>query len=201
MRRKPGIVSKDASLTFNPNKKNVKVKDIETAREQIKKESSQRKDPVSGKFLPADGKPREKKEKKILSDAAAAYQMLQDLRYAYRYSVGTSGKRGRQRLVELMESDTEFKLMIKELMKIESARMAAMVKKEEMVGGANQQNFFVVLKGLEDDKRILGSTLDKTVDIKQIQHAINPDLSEVYEVEEVNQRAAPEQLQKSIEGV
>ncbi len=138
-------------------------------------------------------------------DEKSAQQMLQHLRYAYRNAVGPTGKKGRARLVELMENDGEFKFAVKELMKIESSLLAAKIRKaDDGRGGVGQQNFFVVLKGLEDEKKYLGAgRVDKTVDMKQIQRAINPDMGEVYEAEEeeVSQRGAPEQLQKPVESV
>jgi len=130
---------------------------------------------------------------KDLDDEKSAYQMLQDLRYGYRNSVGPGGKKGKQRLVELMESDTEFKFVVKELMKIESALMSAKARKNEEPGGVGQQNFFVILKGLEDEKKFLGA-VDKTVDMKQISQAINPEENSYEPEEEVNQRDAPEML-------
>ncbi len=133
-------------------------------------------------------------------DEKAAHKMVQDLRYAYRNAVGPTGKRGRSRLMEIFESDTEFKLGVKALLKIESDLMAAKIRKDssgESQGGVANQNFFVVLKGLEDGPKMIEGKTDSTVDIKQIQRAMNPDMGEVYEAEEVNQRDAPEQLQKA----
>ncbi len=107
--------------------------------------------------------------------------------------MGPGGKKGKQRLVELMESDTEFKFVVKELMKIESALMSAKARKNEEPGGVGQQNFFVILKGLEDEKKFL-PVGDKTVDMRQITQAISPEENS-YEAEDVvDQRAAPEML-------
>lgn len=202
---RPGTVPKDAALTFNEKKKNVLKKDVERAKKQIKLATGQGLDPKTGKFLPKEGSVKfPKKEKKVLTDAESAYQMLQDLRHAYRTSVGQSGKRGRSRLVELMEADTEFKFMVKELMKIESALMSARVKKEEVSGVLNQRNFFVILKGLDDDRQILDSTqVDKTVDMKQISRAINPDENSYEPDEEESRNEPPEMMFKgnqSMEG-
>jgi hypothetical protein len=114
-----------------------------------------------------------------IDDLKAAQQMLQDLRYAYRNSVGADGKRGKQRLVALMESDAEFKFVVKELLKIEASLMAAQSRKEGSTGESGNQCVFVILKGLETDKEILGLTSETSgLDIKQIQHALNPDGSE-----------------------
>lgn len=132
-------------------------------------------------------------------DEKSAYQMLQHLRYAYKNSRNAEGKKGRQRLISLMEADSEFKFFVKELMKIEAALLAAKLRKGEDESGnrAGNQNFFVVLKGLEDEKRFLPvGAEDKTVDMKQIARAMSPEESSYEPEEEVSQRDAPEQLQK-----
>ncbi len=191
---KPGVVPKDASLTFNPDKKNVLVKDTERAKRQIKKESRHNLiDPISRKFISKDGV-SQKKEKKVLTDAESAYQMLQDMRWVYR------NVKGRTKLKQMvLDDDKQFVFMVKELMKIESALMSARVKKEE-VSGANQQNFFVVLKGLDDDKKILESTqMENTIDMKQITRALNPDDTSYEPEEEENKRDAPEQLKRALD--
>jgi hypothetical protein len=106
-------------------------------------------------------------------DSRSAYKMLQDMRWVYK------DLKGREKLRELVESDDrQFVFMVKELMKIEAALLAAKIRKtgEEEGKGVNQ-NFFVVLKGLESDKKILEMT-DKDVDMKQISRALNPDGSE-----------------------
>jgi hypothetical protein len=131
-------------------------------------------------------------------DEKSAHKMLLDLRYAYRNSKGSDGKKGRQRLVSLMESDPEFKFAVKELLKIESALLAARIRNKENEDGTKigQQNFFVVLKGLDDERKYLAD--DKTVDLKQIKHVMNPTAESKYEPEEVvDKRAAPEQLRKT----
>ena len=137
-------------------------------------------------------------------DEKSAHKMLLDLRYAYRNAKGVDGKKGKQRLVQLMENDTDFKFAVKELLKIEAALMAAKIRKDgggEGLGGG-QQNFFVVLKGLEDEKRFLpAGEIDKIVDMKQIARAMNPEENSYEPEEEVSQRDAPEQLQKPIEGM
>lgn len=191
---RPGTVPKDSKLTFNEKKKNVLKKDIEKAERQIKKESKPLQDTKTGKFVSADGVSRERKGKKVLSDAESAYQMLQDMRWVYR------GVGGRSKLKAMVaDDDKQFVFMVKELMKIESALMSARVKKEETSGGLNQRNFFVILKGLDDDRRILDSTqVDKTVDMKQISRAINPDEDSYEPEEEESRNEPPEQLQKAV---
>ncbi len=134
-------------------------------------------------------------------DEKSAHKMLLDLRYAYRNSRGPGGKKGKLRLVELMENDGDFKFAVKELLRIEAALLAAKIRKEGGDGegkGPGQQNFFVVLKGLEDGPKMLEAAKgDAMVDMKQVQRAINPEQGEVYEVEEESRSAPPEQLQKA----
>jgi NurA-like 5'-3' nuclease len=127
----------------------------------------------------------EKKElNAVLKDAendaslSGVSRMLEDLRYGYQYSVGPTGKKGKQRLEELMQSDSEFKFAVRELLKIEGALLAAKIRKEGDNSGATQQNVFVVLKGLDEDKKYI-EMFDKTVDLKQISRATNPDGSEL----------------------
>lgn len=186
---KPGIRSKDSALTFNQNKMNVLKKDIVAAQKQEKKKRLI--DPKTGKFLPKDGIPRKKEVKPALTDAESAYQMLQDMRWVYQ------SLKGRDKLKKMVkDDDKQFVFMVKELMKIESALMAARVKKD---GGDtnNQQNFFVVLKGLEDEQTVLQS-MDKTVDMKQIQRAINPDESSYEPEEEIDKNEPPEMLLRNM---
>ena len=137
------------------------------------------------------------------SDAQSAYQMLQNLRYAFKNAIGPSGKKGRQRLVELMGTDAEFKFFVKELTKIETSLLSAKIKKEgDENGRGGQQNFFVILKGLEEEKKfVTAGSDDKTVDIKQITRAINPIQGEVYEEEEANKGAAPDMILKKVDNV
>lgn len=137
-------------------------------------------------------------------DEKSAYQMLQHLRYAYKNSRDTQGRKGRQRLMALMEADVDFKFFVRELMKIEAALLAVKIRKEGdgAVGGVGQQNFFVVLKGLEDEKKFLiAGSEDKTVDLKQITRAMNPEENSYEPEEEVSKRDAPEQLQKPVENM
>ena len=129
-------------------------------------------------------------------DEKSASKMLQDLRYAYRNAVGPDGKKGRNRLLALLESDAEFKFAVRELVKVDTAIVTAKLRKNEgPEGGVGQQNFFVVLKGLEEEKKFLtAGTEDKTVDMKQIQRAMNPDENSYEPEEETDKNAAPEIL-------
>lgn len=178
-----GRGTKDASITDNFNQKKKRVITKEEWREIGKR----------------GGRPR-RTDKQGPNDLKAAYDMLLHMRFAYRNSKGPTGKKGKQRLVELMNNDADFKFAVKELLKIESALLSAKIRKEGdgAVGGSNQ-NFFVVLKGLETEKTILEAMKDNSVDMKQIQRAMNPDEHSYEPEEEVNQRGAPEQLHKSLD--
>lgn len=117
-------------------------------------------------------------------DDRSANQMLQDLRYAYRNAKNESGKKGRARLMELMKSDTEFKFAMKELIKVEVGLMQAKMRAKEDNSGAANQMVFVVLKGLEEEKKITSKLNmgDGAIDVKQISVALNPDGTD-YEVD------------------
>jgi len=106
-------------------------------------------------------------------DIDEAYRMLQDMRWVYRMV------NGREKLKKLMESDDrQFVGMVRELLKIESAIMTTRIRaKEGLIEG--QKTVFVILKGLEDEKK-LGEVIDidSDVDSKQIAGILNPDGSE-----------------------
>ena len=124
-------------------------------------------------------------------DIRSANQMLQDMRWVYRKV------KGRDKLKNLVkEDDKQFVFMVKELMKIEASLLTAQIRKEG-VDSPGQNGFFVVLKGLENDKNILSVVNDKTINLKQIENALNPSSIEVYQEESVNNKE-PEQLFKSM---
>lgn len=109
-----------------------------------------------------------------VDDAKSAYKMLQDMRWVYR------NVKGRSKLLDLVKGDDkQFVFMVKELMKIEAALLSAKIRKTgEEEGGRANQNFFVVLKGLEEDKKVL-EMVSSSIDIKQIARATNPDGTEM----------------------
>jgi len=108
------------------------------------------------------------------SEEQDAYKMLQNMRYVF----DKAG--GRSKLLKLIKKeDKQFMTLSKDLMKVEVALLTAQIRKEGTAKGAdtpNQQNFFVVLKGLEQEKPLLEGIEkgDGTVDFKQIQSAIDP---------------------------
>lgn len=127
-------------------------------------------------------------------DAKSAYQMLEHLRYAYRNSKSDTGRKGKMRLVELMEKDAEFKFMIRELVKVEASLLASKIKAKEGPDSIANNMVFVVLKGLEEEKQVMKQI--EGVDMKQVTDALNPDAVK-YEADEEEQhqiagQAAPE---------
>jgi hypothetical protein len=113
-------------------------------------------------------------------DTKSAYQMLQDMRWVYR------NVSGRKKLKDMMGDDKQFQFLVKELMKIETALMSAKVKAQATQEG-NANGFFVIIKGLEDDKaaiaRLAGERKlagQSTIDLNQIEHALNPENMDKY---------------------
>lgn len=97
------------------------------------------------------------------SDDKSANEMLADMRWVYRKV------QGRRRLKALIESDDkQFVFMVKELMKIEAAKI--LKTKDD---GSVCQTVFVVLKGLEEEKKY--EVDDPLINMKQVQHVIQPE--------------------------
>lgn len=124
----------------------------------------------------------------------SAYAMLEDMRWVYKKV------EGRKKLKKFVEADDKnFVVMVKELMKIETSLLATKIRKgEEGAGGG--QSVFVVLKGLEDAAVVQGM-MDKDVDLRQIQHAINPNADLVPYEEERDTGDAPDEIVKVAERV
>lgn len=126
-------------------------------------------------------------------DSKSAYQMLQDMRWVYR------NVSGRKKLKTMMADDKQFQFLVKELMKIETSLMAAKVRAQGQRGGdGNSNGFFVILKGLEDDKAVIAQLAkqrgeSKTIDLAQIDHAMNPEATFEFEEErKVEELEGPE---------
>ena len=104
-------------------------------------------------------------------------QMFQDMRAIYKKL------KGRDRLEKWAKDDKNFLVLAKELMKQESVLLAAKIRKGEGEGPNGQsQSFFVVLKGLEEEKGLAEKFDDKTVDMKQVKHVLEPEAG-AYEAE------------------
>jgi len=149
------------------------------------------------KTVSRGGEPEDQEE----DQERGSSRMLKDLRYGYKNSVGPDGKKGKERLVELMENDAEFKFAVKELMRIESALLTTRIRtKTGGVEGGGRQSFFVVLKGLEQERPLvnaLGAGKDAAIDVKQILNAISPETTTKYEPEtEKGSRDRPDEVLK-----
>jgi hypothetical protein len=111
-------------------------------------------------------------------DDSTGSQMFSDMRAIYKKL------KGRNKLEQWAKDDRNFMVLVKELMKMEATVLATRIRKGEQPDGSNgQQSFFVILKGLEDEKKFT-EVEDKTVDMKQIKHVLEPEAGE-YEEEKV----------------
>jgi hypothetical protein len=149
---KPGTVPKDTDILdkFNEIKENnLSKKDEKTAKSQVAET-----------------------ELALLGGDLSSYKMLQDMRWIYKTMSG------RRKLKELMKSDDkQFVSMIKELIKMESALIAAKIKKDgSILGGNGEQSFFVILKGLHDTPSGVAVPGESSgIDHHQLERAINPN--------------------------
>lgn len=113
---------------------------------------------------------REKEAKEAeIPDNIANYKMLQDMRWVYQQ---VDGKEKLLKLVQ--EDDKQFAFMVKELIKFETA----LKEKEKQADPYANQNFFVVIKGLEDEERVKKLTGD-IIDSQQVKISINPEGEEI----------------------
>jgi len=174
--RKPGRKAKDVSITdgFNPEKKLTPQEKraikqqkelLAAARKKVKEMKAQK----SG----SDDDPDDDDGKNPSSENDA-YQMLEDMRWVYR-RVG-----GREKLRKFIKkNDKAFELMVKELMKIESAMKQAQIKKDGGgPGGSGNQSVFVVLKGLEEEQKVMmvvpGADGQSQIDIRSMASVLKP---------------------------
>lgn len=110
-------------------------------------------------------------------------QLLDDMRWVYK-EVG-----GRRRLEKFIKDNPKaFELMVKELMKLESQIVLGELKKGEALDGG-PQNFFVVLKGLEDEQRFPITRGDEgpVVDMRSVAKILSPDGSTYEEPKKKNE--------------
>ena len=106
--------------------------------------------------------------------------LMSDMRWVYKQL------RGRDKLLELMDNDKEFLVLVKELMKLEAAYLTNKLKNR---GSRTGGGFLVVLKGLEGDNKLVADMKkDKTIDLKQIERALNPTAELLGPAEEEDER-------------
>ena len=177
---KPGSKPKDAEIVdgFNPVPAGVpskaEVKRLEAKQKAIKKKL-EKTNTASAKAEDHAKKTRIKQD----PDEKAAMQMLNDLRWAYKNALGAGQKKGRERLLAMMETDADFKFIVKELIKIEGSLMGARIRQPGQGGNGNGdgRTTLVILKGLYDEVPELkpAGSADKTVDLKQCAEAVQPE--------------------------
>jgi hypothetical protein len=126
-------------------------------------------------------------------DEVSAQKMLADMRWVYKTLDG------REKLKAMMAGDKEFMAMVKELMKAEISILTNKAK----AGGSGRQGFFVILKGLEEEKPIVQALeQNQVIDIRQIERAINPAEYQMEEDEGEQVRGAgPAEIVKKAEGI
>jgi hypothetical protein len=97
-------------------------------------------------------------------------KMIQDLRWAY------SQLNGRQKLKEMMADDKQFSFIVKELLRLEAA------EKEKDKGGSSGMGFFVIIRGLNDEKalsELMGDVDKNEISSERVKIIMtNPDGSE-----------------------
>lgn len=130
------------------------------------------------------------------AEAQQVLEMLSDMRFVYK-KLG-----GRKKLQKMLKKDDKlYVVMVKELLKIESALMAVQLRKSEPGGngGEGRQNFFVVIKGLEQENRVMkqfGREGSPPIDLEHlITKTLNPlNLGDPFEDETINRNNPPEML-------
>lgn len=121
--------------------------------------------------LPDDIEKEDSELADIFENDEDAIAMLNDIRYIYKHAGG------RKKLMGMAKSDNKnFVALIKELVKVETAILTAKVRKNSNNGpmGGDRQNFFVVLKGLHNDKVVVDAMENDSIDYEQIERALNP---------------------------
>ena len=182
VQKKGTLTKKETKAALTQAKKRVvRAKIFEEALESLRQGTGEPPAPKKPPEAPLDEK----------EDLAAAARMLSDLRYAYRNSKGADNTKGKARLTKLMESDSEFKFAVKELMKIESALLAAKIRKSDGPDAPQSQSVFVVLKGLEAGSVEMAAS---GLDMRQISEALNPLSAKREDVMEAKSVDPPEIL-------
>lgn len=178
-KKRPGRKAKDAVLSegFNSEKKLTLMEKRQIA-QQKKLLADAKKKKREKELLEKLAKKQAAEKEKQLDDAdgegpdGLSYQMLQDMRWVYQ-RMG-----GRKALKDFVKkNDKAYELMVKELMKIESAMKQAEIRKTDP-GTSSNQNVFVVLKGLEDENRTMGVVTatdgQRQIDLKSLGPVLRP---------------------------
>ena len=164
-----GRKTKDREITnnFNPNKRgNLSKKELN----KVKKSAENQLPPIPD-IGDVEG---------LLDGADFSFQVLKDLREAYA-SVDPKAK-----LKELIKTDKDFAEVVKNLLRVETALLATKMKEKDNGITGGSAAVFVIIKGLEDEKRVDKAIklTDTGVDLEQVMNALNPNAEKKVEVEE-----------------
>lgn len=181
--RKTGYKPKDSEITENFNmEKDDALTALQKRQALIQKGLEKaEKEKLAADASQVEEEPVSEKSESIKS----AYQMLKDLRWVYNHK----DIKGRKKLLEMAKDDKQFTLLIKELIKVETALLAQDLKQKQEFGGQNVATL-VVIRGLEDVKK-LPSEAQGDVDIRRILDAVDPTKEKQIEQEAVLEGPAP----------
>lgn len=175
VKKRPGRKAKDAMFTegFNPNKELTPMERRQLARQKKILSDARKKKREQDLLEKLKQKQDDSADDDVLDNSSESdYGMLQDMRWVYQ-RMG-----GRKALKKFIRSnDKAYELMVKELMKIESAMKQAEIRKTDPGGGGNQ-NVFVVLKGLEEEQRVMSVVTaadgQGQIDLKSMNSVLKP---------------------------
>lgn len=191
--RSGGPKSKDVSITegFNRSKKGMSKAEQARAKREAKAREladAEKRKSAEGELdrladraaklrdqlgLDAELEPENAGTARVDDADASSDEMIRDLRWAYRTGLG------KRKLKEMMKDDKLGLPLIRELVKVEVAYLTAKLRQKEELKPEQQQQVFVVIRGLEDEKKFdVEVSKGEAVDMRQIQHALNPDGTE-----------------------
>lgn len=168
-----GRKTKDREITnnFNPDKRgNLSRRELNKVKKSVKKSSFFSDIPD---IEDVDG---------LLDGDSVSFQILKDMREAY---ISSNGK---NKLKNMVKNDKDFAVVVKELLKVESALLSAKMKRDGDGDGrtGNSVAVFVIIKGLEDEQRVDKAIklTDTGVDLEQVMNALDPNAEKKVEFEE-----------------
>lgn len=181
-------LTKEDRLKLKIEQKRKKLEDLKAKREEKDRIAAERLAKLKAKaaapstddWLREDGpepppppKSKRPRKPKADDDEDSTTQMITDLRWVIKQALSKGGKKGRERLLELVQNDDKlFVSIVKELAKVEaSVATAEAKKKNERQGTAT----LVILKGLHDDgeRREVSA---RGVDIRAVREGFDPTI-------------------------
>lgn len=174
VKKRPGRKAKDAMFTegFNPNKELTPMEKRQLARQKKILSDARKKKREQDLLEKLKDKQDDSADDPLDDSAESDYGMLQDMRWVYQRMGGRKALKN-----FIRKNDKAYELMVKELMKIESAMKQAEIRKTDAGGGGNQ-NVFVVLKGLEEEQRVMSVVTaadgQGQIDLKSMNSVLKP---------------------------